>query len=54
MVVPDEAARDRFAAPSAQGYGIRLGLHLVKGIGEAEGELLDAERAEGGPVPLAF
>ncbi|MEA2027304.1 MAG: hypothetical protein U9O18_11480, partial [Chloroflexota bacterium] len=49
VVVPREAARDRFAAPSAQGYGIRLGLHLVKGIGEAEGELLDEARARGGP-----
>jgi len=49
VVVPREAARDRFAAPSARGYGIRLGLHLVKGIGEAEGERLDAARAEDGP-----
>ena len=49
IVVPDAAARDRLAAPSARGYGIRLGLHLVKGIGEAEGEALDAERARGGP-----
>jgi error-prone DNA polymerase len=49
VVVPSEAARDRFAALSARGYGIRLGLGLVKGIGEAEGELLDAARAEGGP-----
>lgn len=49
VVVPDETARERFAAPSAMGYGIRLGLHLVKGIGEAEGEALDAEQARGGP-----
>ncbi len=49
VVVPDEASRDRFAAPSAHGYGIRLGLHLVKGIGEAEGDLLDEARARGGP-----
>jgi len=49
VVVPDDAARERFAAPSARGYGIRLGLHLVKGIGDAEGEALDAERARGGP-----
>ena len=49
VVVPDEASRDRFAAPSARGYGIRLGLHLVKGIGEAEGEQLDQARARGGP-----
>jgi error-prone DNA polymerase len=48
VVVPDDAARDRFAAPSARGYGIRLGLHLVKGIGEAEGQALDVERGRGG------
>ncbi len=48
-VVPDGASRDRYAAPAAIGYGIRLGLHLVKGIGEAEGEALDEELARGGP-----
>ena len=48
-VVPDQAARDRWAAPTAIGYGIRLGLGLVKGIGEAEGEALDAEVAARGP-----
>jgi error-prone DNA polymerase len=48
-VVPSRPARDRYAAPTARGYGIRLGLHLVKGIGEAEGEALDAEVARGGP-----
>ncbi len=48
-VVPGQEARDRYAAPNAPGYGIRLGLHLVKGIGEAEGEALDAELARGGP-----
>ncbi len=48
-VVPDQEARDRWAAPAAIGYGIRLGLHLVKGIGEAEGEALDAEVAAQGP-----
>jgi DNA polymerase III alpha subunit len=48
-VVPDQQARDRWAAPTAMGYGIRLGLGLVKGIGEAEGEALDAELARGGP-----
>ena len=49
VVVPGDDARDRFAAPSACGYGIRLGLHLVKGIGEAEGEALDAARSADGP-----
>jgi error-prone DNA polymerase len=48
-VVPDQGARDRWAAPTAIGYGIRLGLGLVKGIGETEGEALDAEVARGGP-----
>ena len=47
-VVPTREARDRWAGPTAQGYGIRLGLHLVKGIGEAEGEALDAELARAG------
>jgi error-prone DNA polymerase len=49
VVVPGGDAWDRFASPSARGYGIRLGLHLVKGIGEAEGEAVDAERARSGP-----
>jgi error-prone DNA polymerase len=48
-VVPSREARDRWAAPTAEGYGLRLGLHLVKGIGEQEGEALDAELARGGP-----
>ena len=48
-VVPRREARDRWAASTARGYGIRLGLHLVKGIGEVEGEALDAELARGGP-----
>ncbi|HSH21010.1 MAG TPA: PHP domain-containing protein [Candidatus Caenarcaniphilales bacterium] len=48
-VVPRRATRDRYAAPTARGYGIRLGLHLVKGIGEAEGEQIDAELAARGP-----
>jgi DNA polymerase III alpha subunit len=48
-VVPDQKAREYWAASTAVGYGIRLGLHLVKGIGEAEGEALDAEISRGGP-----
>ena len=48
-VVPGKGARDHWAAPTSIGYGIRLGLHLVKGIGEAEGETLDAEISSGGP-----
>ena len=42
-VVPGQQARDYWAARHRRGYGIRLGLHLVKGIGEVEGEALDAE-----------
>ena len=34
---------------TSTGYGIRLGLHLVKGIGEVEGEALDAEIERSGP-----
>ncbi|CAN5680571.1 hypothetical protein BH23CHL7_BH23CHL7_15370 [soil metagenome] len=48
-VVPSAPARRHWSAESARGYGIRLGLHLVKGIGEAEGEQIDAARAAGGP-----
>jgi error-prone DNA polymerase len=48
-VVPDRDARDHWAAPTSIGYGIRLGLHLVKGIGDAEGEALDAEISARGP-----
>jgi DNA polymerase III alpha subunit len=48
-VVPDRETQERYTAPSALGYGIRLGLHLVKGIGEVEGEQIDAEVARGGP-----
>ena len=48
-VVPDRPARERWAAESAPGWGIRLGLHLVKGIGEELGASMEAERASGGP-----
>src|SRR5437764_2273985 len=33
-VIPGASARDRWAADSAIGWGVRLGLSLVKGIGE--------------------
>jgi len=49
VVVPDQAARDRYAAADARAWGIRLGMGLVKGIGEAEGEALDAEVERAGP-----
>jgi error-prone DNA polymerase len=48
-IVPDPVTRSRLAATSSQGYGIRLGLHLVNGIGEEQGEQLEAELARGGP-----
>ena len=48
-VVPSQESRDYWAAAPSTGYGIRLGLHLVKGIGEVEGEALDAEIERSGP-----
>jgi DNA polymerase III alpha subunit len=52
-VVPGEAARRQWAAESATGWGVRLGLHLVKGIGEQHEELLDGELARGPYASLA-
>jgi error-prone DNA polymerase len=52
-VVPDPKRRHRYGADSARGYGIRLGLHLVKGIGEEHAEALDAERERGPYTSLA-
>jgi DNA polymerase III alpha subunit len=46
-VVPSREARDRWTPPSSGGWGVRLGLHLVKGIGEQHQALLDAELARG-------
>jgi error-prone DNA polymerase len=46
-VLPAAAARERWAAESAAGWGVRLGLRLVKGIGEEHAERLDAELARG-------
>ncbi len=46
-VIPDARTRRQLAAESAQGYGIRLGLHLVKGIGEEHAEALDGELERG-------
>ncbi|HVA86307.1 MAG TPA: OB-fold nucleic acid binding domain-containing protein, partial [Candidatus Saccharimonadales bacterium] len=46
-VNPTAAARDRWAAESAVGHAVRLGLHLVKGIGEEQAERLDTELAKG-------
>lgn len=49
VIVPDRASQDRWAAPDARAWGIRLGLGLVKGIGEAEGEALEAAIERDGP-----
>ena len=50
--VPSPEAQARWAAESAMGWGVRLGLHLVKGIGEQHEELLDAERERGSYTSL--
>ena len=46
-VVPSAAARDRWTPEVTAGWGVRLGLGLVKGIGEQHAALLDAELARG-------
>jgi DNA polymerase III alpha subunit len=46
-IIPAAAPRDRWAAEGAPGWGVRLGLHLVKGIGEQQQALIDAELARG-------
>jgi error-prone DNA polymerase len=52
-VNPSAAARERWTPEVTVGWGVRLGLHLVKGIGEQHEALLDAERARGPYVGLA-
>jgi error-prone DNA polymerase len=52
-LIPGAAARERWAAESMTGWGIRLGLHLVKGIGEEHQARLDAELARGPYASLA-
>jgi DNA polymerase III alpha subunit len=46
-VIPSDEARGLWAAESAVGWGVRLGLGLVKGIGEEHEALLDTELAHG-------
>ena len=46
-VIPSDEARGKWAAESAVGWGVRLGLRLVKGIGPEHETLLDAELARG-------
>jgi DNA polymerase III alpha subunit len=52
-IVPTAESRQRWTSESATGYGIRLGLALVKGIGEQHAERLDAELARGPYETLA-
>jgi error-prone DNA polymerase len=52
-IVPTAESRSRLTPESATGYGIRLGLALVKGIGEQHAERLDAELARGPYETLA-
>ena len=52
-VIPSHAARERWTAESTVGWGVRLGLRLVKGIGEEHAAHLDAERARGTYASLA-
>ena len=51
-VNPSAVARERWTPEVTVGWGVRLGLHLVKGIGEQHEALLDAERARGPYVSL--
>jgi len=46
-VVPSVAARERWTPATTGGWGVRLGLSLVKGIGEQHQALLETELARG-------
>jgi error-prone DNA polymerase len=52
-VVPDAASQARWTPEVTTGWGIRLGLRLVKGIGEQHQALLDGELARGPYTSLA-
>ncbi|MCJ7711255.1 MAG: hypothetical protein MUQ32_10560, partial [Chloroflexi bacterium] len=52
-VIPGTVSRERWAAETMTGWGVRLGLHLVKGIGEEQQARLDAELARGPYTSLA-
>jgi len=52
-VMPSREAREQWSAESAVGWGVRLGMGLVKGIGEEHEQLIDAELARGPYVSLA-
>ena len=46
-VIPSAAARERWIPEAATGWGVRLGLGLVKGIGEQHEKPLDSELVRG-------
>jgi len=46
-VIPSVASLERWVPEVTAGWGVRLGLHLVKGIGEQHAALLDGELARG-------
>ena len=46
-IVPSAGSRERWVPATTAGWGVRLGLHLVKGIGEQHAAVLDAERTRG-------
>ncbi len=52
-VIPSAASRERWIPEVTAGWGVRLGLHLVKGIGEQHQALLDGELARGPYASLA-
>jgi DNA polymerase III alpha subunit len=52
-ILPPASERERWAAETVTGWGIRLGLHLVKGIGEEQEARLDEELARGPYTGLA-
>ena len=52
-VIPPAAARARWIPETATGWGVRLGLGLVKGIGEQHEALLDRELARASYRSLA-
>jgi error-prone DNA polymerase len=52
-VMPSVEAHGRWAAEAARGWGVRLGLGLVKGIGDEQADRLDTELERGPYVSLA-
>jgi len=52
-VVPSAEARERWTPAVTAGWAVRLGLHLVKGIGDEHAARLDRELARGPYMSLA-